>query len=111
MPASDGAFAKITSSMRIPASRKTIVTKDRTPAGYFSFSYSALACLRMGMSGSASFQRRNSGSVRQADAADQVSKPRIGSERIQFHDEFQFEGNRVPTISLVQKGDAPVAIT
>src|ERR1700730_10256105 len=40
---SDGAFAKITSSMMIPAGRKTIaavstnVTKDRTPAGYFSF--------------------------------------------------------------------------
>jgi len=58
--ASDGAFAKITSSMRTLAGRKTIaadstkVTKDRTSAAHFSFSYSALACFRMGMSGSAS---------------------------------------------------------
>jgi hypothetical protein len=29
----------------------------RTPASYFSFAYSALASFRMGMSGSASFQR------------------------------------------------------
>jgi hypothetical protein len=28
----------------------TKVTKDRTPAGYFSFAYSALASFRMGMS-------------------------------------------------------------
>jgi hypothetical protein len=33
----------------------TKFTKDRTPAGYCRFSYSALASLRMGMSGSASF--------------------------------------------------------
>ena len=43
-----------------PATRVSV--KDRaTPAGYFSFAYSALASFRMGMSGSASFQRvRNS---------------------------------------------------
>jgi len=39
------------------AAVSTKATKDRTPAGYFSFSYSALASFRMGMSGSASFQR------------------------------------------------------
>jgi hypothetical protein len=56
--ASDGTFKKITSSMRIPANRKTIaaistkVTKDRTPAGYYSFSYSSWVTIRMGMSGS-----------------------------------------------------------
>ena len=56
--ASDGAFAKITSSMRKAASRKTIaavsmkVNKDQTPAGYLSFSYSASACFKTGMSGS-----------------------------------------------------------
>ena len=38
------------------------VTQDRTPAGYFSFAYSAFASFRMVMSGSASFQRvRQSG--------------------------------------------------
>ena len=43
------------------------------------FAYSALACFRMGMSGSASFQRRNSGSLRKADAAQKVLEARVGA--------------------------------
>jgi hypothetical protein len=56
---SDGAFAKKTSFDEDTCQRKDIEavsTKVTKAAGYFSFSYSALACLRMGMSGSASFQ-------------------------------------------------------
>jgi hypothetical protein len=59
MPRQTALSPRFTSSMRIPASRKTIaavstkVTKDRTPGAYFSFAYSALPSFRMRMSGSA----------------------------------------------------------
>jgi hypothetical protein len=46
---------------------------------YFSFSYSALACFRMGMSGSASFQRAKERSLQQSHPAQQVGVARVGA--------------------------------
>jgi hypothetical protein len=43
-------------AQRRPQETKNIYKDRATPADYFSFSYSALASFRTGMSGSASFQ-------------------------------------------------------
>ena len=49
---------------------------------YCSLAYSALACLKMGMSGSASFQRAKKRSLRQAHALEQVEVARVGAHSI-----------------------------
>ena len=47
-------------------------------ASHCSFAYSALASFRMGMSGSASFQRAKEALLRQTHALQQVDKARLG---------------------------------
>src|SRR5262250_1378268 len=49
---------------------------------YCSLAYSALACFRMGMSGSASFQRAKKRSLRQAHALEQVEVARVGAHPV-----------------------------
>jgi ABC-type hemin transport system ATPase subunit len=52
------------------------------------FAYSALACLRMGMSGSASFQRGENNSLRQAHALEEVGVAGLGTQGVKMGPRF-----------------------
>jgi hypothetical protein len=54
---------------------------DSSTGSCFSFASSALACFRMGMSGSASEAKQRL--LRQAHAVQQIDVPRIGVERVE----------------------------
>src|ERR1700730_16254791 len=66
---------------------------------YWSFAYSALASFRMGMSGSASFQRAKKCSLRQVHAAQQVGVAWIGADTIK--DWFNLDPRKLVVSHLI----------
>src|SRR6202023_232011 len=71
-----------------------------------SLAYSALACFRMGMSGSASFQRAKKRSLRQAHPLQQFDVAWIGAERIERTNDFDdLQGSGFFGYRFVQPGE------
>src|ERR1700738_3284800 len=93
--------------------RSTHRVSQRRDGNHCSLAYSALASFRMGMSASASFQRRQTGNelLRQPDFAHQLSKPRVGVQGVELEISLQTQQIEIALlIGSVEPFEGPIFV-